>query len=104
MNPIIDAARLIGNELERTYPAVDNPDVGAPAIPAEAVEDITETLQLVIAEVIQAWIDAGSEREVTLECEPLYLALRNHLYGWSTAVTDDNPDGLPNADKSEGGE
>lgn len=75
----------IGHILSERYHAVN---VGTPAypvgvIPQGAVEPITDQLVTVIAEVIQSWIDAGSEREVTMENETLHQAIYDELKGWS---------------------
>lgn len=59
-------------------------------IPYEAVEEVAEAMQLEIANAIQLWIDAGSERDATMENEQLREALIAELFGWS-----DHPDNAP---------
>lgn len=83
IRPHVEAIAVI---LRIRYPAVEleNHD----AIPLWGCEPIAHHLTMVIAEVIQAWIDAGSERDVTLE--ELFDPIYQHLVGWS-----DQPEGEP---------
>jgi len=78
-NHILTLARQIGDELEHRYPTVtiDN----APAIPYDSVDALADDLALVLAEILQSWLDAGSERDVTLE--ELTDPIRQHLLGWT---------------------
>jgi hypothetical protein len=68
-------AQQTGTVLESAYPAVNR------AIPNEAVDSVSEHLTGFIAEVLQAWLDAGSERDVTLE--NLYDPIRREVASWS---------------------
>jgi hypothetical protein len=82
---IEDLAGAIGVALEKKYPRTN---VGSPmypcgAIPQQSVEDLAFDLVSVIAEIIQAWIDAGSERDVTMANEALFRAIYDELKGWS---------------------
>lgn len=54
---------------------------GLSMIPGGAVEDISDGLSTLIAEVIAWFLNAGSEREVTLE--ELGPVIAEHLRGWS---------------------
>jgi hypothetical protein len=69
-----ELSRIIGTLLEREYPAVDR------GIPAEHADTISDEICLVVANILQAWLDAGSEREVTLE--DLYGPINDHVKGW----------------------
>lgn len=85
-----DLFRIIGGALgmvlREEYPPVTLPQMTVPqAIPVEAIVPMVEGFQILIAEFIQAWIDAGSEREVTMENDELFEAIRNELLGWSDA-------------------
>lgn len=75
---------LIGYVMESQAPAVpyaeDSPPV---AIPSDKVEEIVDGFTIVIAEALQAWLDAGSEREVTYENEALHEALTQEVLGWA---------------------
>jgi hypothetical protein len=64
-----------GTVLESAYPAVNR------AIPNEAVDSVSEHLTGFIAEVLQAWLDAGSERDATIEA--LYDPIRREVSSWS---------------------
>jgi hypothetical protein len=68
-------AQQVGAALENTYPAENR------AIPNYAVDEISEHLTGFIAEVLQTWLDAGSERDVTLE--NLYDPIRREVASWS---------------------
>jgi hypothetical protein len=74
MRPHVGA---IADILSTRYPQ----DYRVRMIPYAACGAIAEQLTMVIAEVIQAWIDAGSERDVTLE--ELTPIIERHLVGWS---------------------
>ena len=69
------------NEALKPVP-VPNQDVTG--LPAAAVPVLATVLTEIVAEVIQYYIDAGSERDVTHEC--LGPAIENELWGWSAAV------------------
>lgn len=64
------------------------------SIPKEVVPLLTHTMVGIIAELIQEYIDAGSEREVTFENEELYKAIYTEFQGWIPEVHDPNDEGL----------
>jgi hypothetical protein len=68
-------AQQTGTVLESAYPAVDR------AIPNDATDAIAEHLTGFIAEVLQSWLDAGSERDVTLE--NLFDPIHREVASWS---------------------
>jgi len=74
LNVMMARAHRIGNDLATEFPPVDR------AIPAEAVTTIADTITLIVAEILQSWIDAGSERDVTME--ELGPAIEAHVRGW----------------------
>ena len=89
-NTIIAHAKAIGDELERTYPAAHTTvtkvsgmdyEYTYPHVPAEHAEAIADHIALVVAEILQSWLDAGSERDSTLE--DLGPAILNHVKGWT---------------------
>lgn len=69
----------IAETITARYPAVERN--GYPCVPSAHVEAISEHLTMIVAEVIQAYIDAGSERDVTLE--ELGPQISDHLNGWT---------------------
>jgi hypothetical protein len=71
----------IGLEMATITPRVEID--GARLIPADHLADITEMLVLAIAEAIQPWIDAGSERDAVMENEELHAVILEELKGWS---------------------
>lgn len=79
-----DLAGQIGMNMARVWPAVA-PSEGeiACAVPADKVEVIAEVMMAVVAEMLQAWLNAGSEREVTLENEDLRQMLVDKVRSWS---------------------
>ena len=73
---------LIGDLIEAEFPAVCPPDHDhAIAVPSAHVDEISALITLAVAEMLQAWLDAGSERDVTLE--ELGPIIRDHVKGWS---------------------
>ena len=66
---------------------------GALLIPHQKLDQVTEMIQEVIAEVVVTWIDAGSERDAVMENEKLRAAIREELLGWSNdpSVTTEGP-------------
>lgn len=79
------AATHFNNEAAKHFPP--NYDVdGGSAIPDVAIEPLEEAIVWFIAEVVQLYIDAGSEREVTLENEKLREAIRDELNYWSQST------------------
>lgn len=90
-NALHELATLAGGILEQRFPAVPFPDAGLDhpqAIPHQHVEELAEEITLIVAQIIQSWLDAGSERDVTLE--ELTEPIAEHLKGWS-----DHPDNAP---------
>jgi hypothetical protein len=59
---------------------LDNEDKN---IPKEDIEKLTSLVVQLCAELIQQYIDAGSEREVTYEDEMLYNAVKQAFERWS---------------------
>jgi hypothetical protein len=78
-----DLGRIAGITLEGAIPAVDIE--GATGINGDYLEDLTDQVVVFIAELIQAFINAGSEREVTYENDALRNAIYEELRGWSSA-------------------
>lgn len=75
-------ATAIGNLLAKEYPAVAAPGANHKGfIPADGVVHVADEITLVIAEIIQSWLDAGSERDVTME--ELGQSIEDHVAGWS---------------------
>jgi len=64
-----------------TKEARKDPNFLSHVIPDEVVEPLSEHLTLFIAQVLQSWIDAGSERDVTLE--ELYEPIEEHIKSWA---------------------
>lgn len=83
MNDIYNASRTIGDALAEKH-GIDYPD-GADlgAIPTDKVDAIAEDILTVIAEILQSWINAGSERDVTMENDALLAALTEEVRGWT---------------------
>jgi len=77
-NIIVEHATAIGDELVKAYPAERN---DFPVVPAQHAEAIADTITLVVAVILQAWLDAGSERDVTLE--ELGPAILEHVKDWT---------------------
>jgi len=78
-------ARWAGKNIALEYPPVrevqDEATIIPRHIPRDHVGAISEAITLCVAEILQAWLDAGSEREVTMEelLEPITL----HVQDWS---------------------
>jgi len=51
-----------------------------PIITDESAEDITHDILIVVAEFLQSWLDAGSERDNTHE--ELFDPIFNHVRSW----------------------
>jgi hypothetical protein len=78
-----ESGRSLGSALTSLYPPVSMDDDGPTnCIPDPAVPIIALAVMTLVAEVLQAYIDAGSEREVTMENEILYSALEGEIGGW----------------------
>lgn len=71
---------IVGYRLEDTFPS-PNPSLYG-AIPADAVDALAEFWVVAIAESFQAWLDAGSEREVTFEDQELREGIRHAVKEW----------------------
>ena len=69
-------ADAIGDNLRLAYPPNR-----ALFVPAQHVEAIADEITAVVAEILQAWLDAGSERDVTFE--ELGPVILDHVKGWS---------------------
>lgn len=83
---------LVGSVLAARYPMIEvdgemkkvaEGELGCKMIPGEHYEKIAEELTLFLANVLQSWLDAGSERDVTME--ELGPVIEEHVRGWSTA-------------------
>lgn len=105
MNEVLRLAGEIGKLMEAEYPRLvqvdrdpedpgkgwrwvsrDNEgveDSGIGIVDKEHVREVAEGITEVVAEILQAWLDAGSEREVTME--DLGPVIEEHVKGWSNA-------------------
>lgn len=77
LQAVLDHSRQIGDILERNYPH----DVHEHPIQAVHVDAIAHELTIVVAEILQSWLDAGSERDVTME--DLEGPIRAHVRSWT---------------------
>lgn len=84
----MDDARLImvlasdiGDILERNHPRRELEPGSGFGIPKEDTDDVADTITLVVAQILQSWLDAGSERDVTME--ELGDPIRTHVKGWA---------------------
>lgn len=59
------------------------PDSSQFSIDPAKLDDLVDNLQLFIADVVAAILDAGSEREAVMENEELRAALTSELRGWT---------------------
>ena len=83
-----EAGRKCGEDITALIPPVPMPNgVGGGLIPDPAVPIIAEAIMSFTAEVIQAYIDAGSERDATMENETLFAALEGEIGGWGDDYT-----------------
>jgi hypothetical protein len=78
--PIRERGMALGNYLAHIYPPEDMD--GMMVIPDHAVPILCDAIMIVVAEVIQCYIDAGSERESTMENEELFAALEGEFGGY----------------------
>jgi hypothetical protein len=78
-NNIVELAHRIGNILEQQFPVPEEAPHGH--VPMAAVETVTDYITLVVADILQSFLDAGSEREVTLE--ELWQPIYDHVKGWA---------------------
>lgn len=85
--PIEEGIERLADDIVKRFPRPDdtNEDLPVGMIPDEAVDVLTEITVSIIADLIQAYIDAGSEREVTHENEDLREAIRREYNDWSVA-------------------
>jgi len=81
MRAVVDHGRALGHYLAGQYPPVVME--GLSVIPDAAVPRFCDAIMVVVAEVIQAYIDAGSEREATMENEDLWHCLEGEFGGWA---------------------
>jgi hypothetical protein len=88
-NEILAQAGCIGEMLVEAFPArsaidpTELADGGIGLIPAEASEEVAEIITDVVAEILQAWLNAGSERDVT--GEELGPVILEHVKGWDSS-------------------
>lgn len=83
-NAIVAHASHIGDLIEKYHPAVHLPGLpehGPRAIPRADVDEISDVITMVVAQILQSWLNAGSERDVTYE--ELGPEIRTHLIGWA---------------------
>jgi hypothetical protein len=80
-NELHDLSSNIGAILAKEYPAVLMPECGMPTVPVDHAEAIANDITMVVAEILQSWLDAGSERDVTLEI--LGPAIEDHVRYWA---------------------
>jgi hypothetical protein len=72
-------ATAIGDALEREYP-LEYRD-SASYVPTGGADEIADTITYVVAQILQSWLNAGSERDVTME--ELGPAITDHVRGWT---------------------
>ena len=82
--PVIGIGAALGHYLAQHYPPEDMN--GMQLIPDAAVPVLCDAVLMVVAEVIAVYIDAGSERESTMENEVLWAALEGEFGGYGTAI------------------
>jgi hypothetical protein len=75
----------VAAKIVEDFPTEYREGTSAPLIPDDAVEVMTEITVLFIADFIQAYIDAGSEREATYEDDDLREAIRKSYNDWSVS-------------------
>jgi hypothetical protein len=73
----IKVGQLMGDVFESIHPGAGQ------LVPADRLDDLTELYMVAFAESIQAWIDAGSERDAVMENESLREQLHKELHSWS---------------------
>jgi len=78
-NAIVLAASQIGHHLSDVFPPVES-NAGLTIDPMY-VRPIADNITLVVAEILQSWLDAGSERDVTLE--ELGPVIEDHVRQWA---------------------
>lgn len=88
------AGTRIGTLAAALFPPVpysDEEDTQQIAIPPNAVEYLVQSATHVIAEIIQCYIDAGSERDVTFEDEALRQGLEHAFNDWTPVTSPPTP-------------
>jgi len=78
LRPVVDT---LCHEIRAEFPQSHRE--GYPCIPYGSADALTTLILAIIAELVVEYIDAGSEREATMENERLYNAIRDELVGWS---------------------
>lgn len=87
---LLTLAQQAGRVMTDKWPAVaherDKKAYGDEAmvcfIPADRTEEIAEAITAMVAEMLQTWLDAGSERDVTME--ELWGPIYTHIKGWGS--------------------
>lgn len=81
---IVNHATAIGQLLEEKHPAVEMN--GHTGIADADAEDVAAVITLVVAQILQSWLNAGSERDNTIEeLEPHIL---KHVRSWTPSATE----------------
>jgi hypothetical protein len=75
-NEIIELANKIGELLVKQYP----PNPGTLGVPSQHAVFVSNDITAVVAEILQSYLDAGSERDVTIE--ELGPAIEAHVQSW----------------------
>jgi DNA-binding ferritin-like protein len=75
-DPYTNATHVIADALYAKYPP-NQPML----VPHQHVEALAADLTLLIAEILQAWVDAGSERDAVME--DLLPHIEAEVHGWS---------------------
>lgn len=78
---IVGHATMIGDLLEKNHPRVMLDGTGCGAVPKADVKDVAGVITMVVAQILQSWLDAGSERDVTME--ELGPVIEEHVDGWA---------------------
>lgn len=88
-NEVLWHAEAIGQRLRELHGADDIPgwEHGSSKMLPGDGSAVADDLTMVVAEILQSWLDAGSEREVTEE--EIGPIMRDHCRGWSHAATKD---------------
>lgn len=74
----IEDAQRIGDDLEKAYPAIDEP---FPHIDPQHVEALADEITNVVSEILQSFLHAGSERDATNE--EIRPAIETLVRSWS---------------------
>lgn len=89
-NKVLALAAEIGDELVKEHGRMALDGHGCGGVVEGTVRAVTEDLVMVVAEIMQSWLDAGSEREVTFENEALADGLMDEVNGWVIPSSDTN--------------